>query len=127
MRRGLGPDYWAAIIRLAGSRCVHCDGSAGLQVDHVRPVHAGGLNWPANLVPLCGEHNKIKSCYWPGHGYHPVDGFDDRDQARLILISCLNWLGQHGGWRQPLLTIDETGTWWERELLGTDSANLALW
>ncbi len=56
-----------------------------LVIDHVCPRHAGGTAEPGNLVVLCDDCNLIKSCFWPGHGYHPIAGYDDIDRAELIL------------------------------------------
>jgi hypothetical protein len=64
---------WWGIIHADGGRCVHCGSDEELQVDHVRPRHAGGYNVPVNLVTLCRSCNEYKSCYWPGHGYHAKD------------------------------------------------------
>lgn len=90
----------AVSVLLTGNRiCLGC-GAAGplIQVDHVRPRHAGGLSVPVNLACLCERCNMIKSCYWPGHGYHPFPAHDDAEQARMILWRELDWLaGRHGG------------------------------
>ena len=77
-------DLWAAILRSNGGRCIGCAYPAE-QVDHIKPRHAGGLDTPENLAPICAECNKTKSCLWPGHGYHPWPGFDDPKRAREIL------------------------------------------
>ena len=37
-----------------------CGGTFQLQIDHVKPVHQGGGNQPANLQVLCGVHNRLK-------------------------------------------------------------------
>lgn len=77
-------DLRAAILRSNSGRCIGCE-MAAEQADHIKPRHAGGLDTPENLAPLCVECNKTKSCLWPGHGYHPWPGFDDQDRAREIL------------------------------------------
>ena len=71
--------------------CVHCGGGP-CQVDHVKALHAGGLTEPINLLPLCPPCNSTKSCYWPGHGYHPLPGFENEPLAKEILRSELDWL-----------------------------------
>lgn len=73
-----------AVLRSNHGRCLGCVLPAE-QVDHIRPRHAGGSDDPPNLAPLCAECNKVKSCLWPGHGYHPWPGFDRPERARQIL------------------------------------------
>ncbi len=44
-----------------GNRCAYCGKSAKtLQLDHVTPVHTGGLSLTVNLVPACEECNRSK-------------------------------------------------------------------
>lgn len=77
--RGLGRGHaghiplWmrASVYRADRYRCVHCRLPAGLQCDHVKPFACGGLTVLWNLVTLCGECNRLKSCYW-----QPWDGYD---------------------------------------------------
>jgi hypothetical protein len=90
-----------AIVR--DQRCAAC-GLPAEVADHVQPRHAGGPDIPENLAPLCAWCNKTKSCYWPGHGYHPIPGYDDQAAARDILAAALGYLegiygrGMFPGW-----------------------------
>lgn len=88
---GVPPGLRMGVLSGGGFRCVACHERTG-QVDHVRPRHAGGLAVPVNLAPLCGPCNRVKSCYFPGHGYHPLTGADDVVMAAAILESELLWL-----------------------------------
>jgi HNH endonuclease len=83
----------AAVTR--GQVCCFCGASTGVQADHVRPRHAGGETIPVNLAPLCEPCNSAKSCYWPGHGYHPLPGYDDITAADQILDAEIMWLRRH--------------------------------
>jgi hypothetical protein len=83
----------AAVRR--GQVCCFCGASAGVQTDHVRPRHAGGQPIVTNLAPLCVRCNAIKSCYWPGHGYHPMPGWEDAATADAILDAEFMWLRRH--------------------------------
>lgn len=101
--------------------CVYCDDGRDLTVDHIRPLHAGGLAVPLNLTILCRSHNQIKSCYWPWHGYHPFPGHDDEATARKILCAELDWMADASGDRQLAGLFDDGdvwGPWMERELIG---------
>lgn len=80
-------DVAAALLR--GGRCAYCGSIDGLQIDHVRPLHANGPNVPMNWAVLCGACNKVKSCYWPGHGYHARPGVANEDTAKRILLAEL--------------------------------------
>jgi hypothetical protein len=122
-------DLAMAILRSSDWTCTHCRKSAD-QVDHVRPVHAGGLAIPVNLASLCGDCNLIKSCYWPGHGYHPFRDHDDAEHARLILWSELDWLAEHHGGHSSVADelwggAGEPGPWSWRE--PADGPWLATW
>lgn len=83
-------DLAAAVAR--GQACCHCGSRDQVEADHVRPRHAGGQSIPANLAPLCRACNAAKACYWPGHGYHPLPGYDNPDLADAILDSEIMWL-----------------------------------
>jgi hypothetical protein len=80
-----------AILHSNGGRCVACDGPAE-HVDHFKPRHAGGPDIPENLVPLCEPCNTVKSCMWPGHGYHPFPGRCDPIAAAEILAAEMDYL-----------------------------------
>lgn len=47
-----------------GDRCWMCRAPA-TDTDHVKPLAAGGSNWPANLRPACSPCNRAKSDTWP--------------------------------------------------------------
>ena len=53
-----------ARILFYGSRCWMC-GDPWSHIDHVKPLAAGGTNWPANLRPACGPCNLRKGARWP--------------------------------------------------------------
>lgn len=108
-------DY---LYKHAGNRCEYCgQGSQeSLNADHIMPVHAGGLTFSlapphleldTNFSLLCMTCNKIKSCYWPGHGYHPMPGYDDKEQAQQILYTIFRnrglELGMAAIWRERWL------------------------
>jgi hypothetical protein len=97
----MNPGLWLAVI-LGYPECAHCGSQERLQVDHVRPVHAGGPSIPVNLVTLCQTCNMTKSCYWPGHGYAPMPGFDNPDLADAILDAEITWLRDRHG--EPEIT-----------------------
>ena len=44
--------------------CWMC-GAEATEIDHVKPLSAGGSNWPANLRPACHPCNRAKSNHWP--------------------------------------------------------------
>lgn len=45
-------------------RCGYCGQHASkLQVDHVRPLAAGGTDDPSNLMPACGPCNNYKMTF----------------------------------------------------------------
>lgn len=81
-----------AVSITRGQACCYCGTREAIQADHVRSRHAGGLDVPVNLAPLCGHCNMIKSCFWPGHGYHPLPGGDDITTAEAILDAEIMWL-----------------------------------
>lgn len=54
---------WLARCEFYGWKCAYCLTSLTLEtveMEHVKPVHLGGSNWPANLVPACGGCNMRK-------------------------------------------------------------------
>lgn len=53
-------DRWAYY----GGKCWMC-GRPATDTDHVKPLAAGGSNWPANLRPACSRCNRRKSGTWP--------------------------------------------------------------
>lgn len=57
-------DQWLQRVTLYGWRCAYCQVELTLDTlrkDHVKPLIAGGSDWPANLVPACGSCNSRKS------------------------------------------------------------------
>lgn len=57
------PEQLAARISYYGGRCWVCGGD-GSEVDHVKPLAAGGPEWPANLRPICKACNCRKGATW---------------------------------------------------------------
>ena len=54
----------AARAELWGGHCYMC-GAPAIQMDHVKPIAAGGANWPCNLRPICVRCNSKKGSIWP--------------------------------------------------------------
>jgi 5-methylcytosine-specific restriction endonuclease McrA len=54
----------AARVAYYGARCWICRAPCKA-IDHVKPLAAGGSNWPANLRPICGACNSAKGDRWP--------------------------------------------------------------
>ena len=106
-------DLEMAILRSNGGLCVACCWCLAGHVDHFKPRHAGGPHIPENLVPLCEDCNTVKSCMWPGHGYHPLPGHGDRRAALAVLAAELEYL-QHIYGESRLI-----------EVIGPDMADLA--
>lgn len=57
----------AIVARIAfyGGRCWVC-GDPWQQLDHVKPLSAGGPNWPSNVRPICEPCNLTKGSTWQG-------------------------------------------------------------
>ena len=71
-------------------RCVYCRQVIPLsarQVDHYVPWSQGGLTTVWNTMTLCRTHNLIKSNYWRGVFYRPVEGYDNIGLAAAILAA----------------------------------------
>jgi 5-methylcytosine-specific restriction endonuclease McrA len=63
-------EQLAARVAYYGGRCHICREAAN-EIDHVKPVAAGGSNWPANLRPICGRCNRSKGATWRDvYGHH---------------------------------------------------------
>lgn len=63
MRKGIYPKLRYEVLQKDGFRCVLCGQDAlndRLEVDHIKPVVAGGTNEIKNLRTLCSECNKGK-------------------------------------------------------------------
>ena len=54
----------AARWEVYGETCYIC-GSPAEATDHVKPLAAGGANFPANLRPICTRCNSVKGAIWP--------------------------------------------------------------
>ena len=63
--RGLTSRQWELLRREAlardGYQCVQCPSVVGLEVDHVRPKHAGGSDALSNLQTLCRDCHLAKT------------------------------------------------------------------
>lgn len=57
-------EQLAARIAYYGWRCWMCR-APWTCIDHVKPLAAGGSNWPANLRPACRSCNARKQHRWP--------------------------------------------------------------
>lgn len=69
-------------------RCAYCRRRftwSGLNGDHYCPWSQGGLTVFRNMVTLCGRCNRVKSNYWPGVHYRPIEGSDNLALAIAIL------------------------------------------
>jgi hypothetical protein len=120
-------DLHLAVLREVNWGCLHCGGPG--QIDHVKPRHAGGQDVPVNLAVLCEPCNKIKSCWWPGHGYHPWPGYVNAEEARKIAFTEIDWLAGRHDWSEVDEALwgaaGEPGTWMWRE--PADGPWLAAW
>lgn len=65
---------WAALrdakFTEAGHRCIYCQATGPLALDHIVPVARGGSNHPSNLVAACRPCNSSKGSklieeWWP--------------------------------------------------------------
>lgn len=70
------PQQIAARWAYYGGKCWMC-GSPATDTEHVKPLAAGGPNWPANLRPACSTCNRSKSGTWP----YPLEVARDRRTA----------------------------------------------
>lgn len=58
------PEQIQARLDYYGNKCIYCKGPYG-HLDHFYPLARGGTNWPANLVPSCGDCNRSKNARNP--------------------------------------------------------------
>ncbi len=58
------PAQLAARWEYYGGLCWMC-GKPATDTDHVKPLGAGGSNWPSNLRPACRKCNRAKGAKWP--------------------------------------------------------------
>lgn len=111
-----------ALLRETDYTCIACGTQDYLaQVDHVKPRHAGGLSdHLANLTCLCRVCNRVKSCLWPYHGYHPFADSNDPGRAADILIAEIAWLEARHGHADVVRHVwgedGEPGSWFYRRL-----------
>lgn len=59
-RRVIPPDVRQLVWQRDQGRCVYCDSTTELQMDHQIPVSMGGANTEQNLQLLCGPCNRRK-------------------------------------------------------------------
>lgn len=67
VREAFTPKLRYAVLERDGFRCVACGATAAqaqLQVDHIKPVAAGGTNAMRNLQTLCQKCNIGKGAQW---------------------------------------------------------------
>lgn len=57
-RRGIPGRWRASVLRHFGHKCADCGTTTDVQLEHIVPVVFGGSNEPANLLVLCGRHNR---------------------------------------------------------------------
>lgn len=62
---GFGKTEWAAKLTYWDGRCWVC-GETATQIDHVKPIAAGGSHVLANLRPVCAPCNSHKATTWLG-------------------------------------------------------------
>lgn len=62
------PRQLRARAEVHDHRCYLCgrDCRAAYEMDHVKPLTAGGSNWPANRRPICKVCNARKGARWEG-------------------------------------------------------------
>lgn len=68
------PEARTARINYYGGRCwLQLEGCKGKfeHMDHVKPLSAGGSEWPSNMRPACGPCNDKKGSIWPLVGLLP--------------------------------------------------------
>lgn len=56
------PEDWTGILNRYGRRCAYCGtNKQKMTMDHVLPLSRGGRHCVANVVPACGQCNKMKA------------------------------------------------------------------
>jgi 5-methylcytosine-specific restriction endonuclease McrA len=61
-RPSFKPEDWTAILNRHGRRCAYCNTKKGkMTMDHVLPLSRGGRHCVSNVVPACGQCNKVKA------------------------------------------------------------------
>lgn len=57
---------WKAVMVAFENKCAFCDSTPKfLDLDHLIPIHRGGLNTAGNIIPICRPCNSHKSCSDP--------------------------------------------------------------
>lgn len=51
---------WVELCNLYANRCIHCQESLPLEIDHIIPISKGGTNYIWNIQPLCKSCNLTK-------------------------------------------------------------------
>jgi 5-methylcytosine-specific restriction endonuclease McrA len=93
-------DRLYRLVKIAGRyRCVYCGTTVNPQLDHYRAWSLGGFTSLANLMVLCGYHNRVKSNYWPGRYYKPMEGADN------IALADLIWRAERRARRGPVFWL----------------------
>ncbi len=66
----LTKNEWLEIVTSYGGRCLRCETTEGITMDHVVPISKGGGHTADNVQPLCGPCNSSKGTkiidYRPG-------------------------------------------------------------
>lgn len=56
------PEDWTDILNRHGNRCAYCNTKKQkMTMDHVLPLSRGGRHCVSNVVPACGQCNKVKA------------------------------------------------------------------
>lgn len=58
--RNLTPDDWKTIIEQFDYRCVYCNKTGKLTLDHIIPISRGGDHTKDNVAPACVHCNSSK-------------------------------------------------------------------
>jgi 5-methylcytosine-specific restriction endonuclease McrA len=66
---------WRALLTACGNRCLSCGSTVNLELDHVKPLSAGGANTTYNAQPLCRKCNASKAT--KTIDYRPPDNYAD--------------------------------------------------
>ena len=53
-------DLWQAKLKRLGNRCLWCNTTKNIEIDHIKPISKGGTNHIHNLQPLCRSCNSKK-------------------------------------------------------------------
>jgi hypothetical protein len=70
------PEIRQQVLERDGHRCLHCDTTDDLQIDHIWPASFGGPPVPGNLQTLCGPCNRSK-----GIRHGDARYLEDQDQV----------------------------------------------